>query len=253
MLEKSEFPDIAVLITAIGRRIAGFTSLGPYKTKQEGGLIGQVDGKRCLVVFYDQPNPLDADASSIKSAWWWREAWERLQHRKAYVAVSMIDSDAPRHGYQIVAKLAAAVIETSPAIGILWEAADAVWSADRFRTAVDQASEGLPVEMLVSVKLAADDEYSRPDGGLTCFALTWGLAAFDLMEIEVRGFDGPPAELVSTMLNMAAYIIKSGATISHGHTIGHDEHHKFTVHHEPSTIASGQTVYRLYLTSISKP
>jgi hypothetical protein len=109
------------------------------------------------------------------------------------------------------------------------------------------------VEMLVSVKLAVDDEYSRPDGGRTCFALTWGLAAFGLMEIEVRGFDGPPDELVSTMLNMAAYLIKSGATISHGHTIGHDEHHKFTVHHEPSTIASGQTVYRLYLTSIPKP
>jgi hypothetical protein len=28
---------------------------------------------------------------------------------------------------------------------------------------------------------------------------------------------------------------------------------KFTVHHEPSTIAADRTVYRLYLTSISKP
>jgi hypothetical protein len=221
MLDRAEFPDIAILIKAIGHRIAGFTSLGPYKTKQEGGLIGHVDGKRCVV--YDQPNALDADASCIKSAWWWRDAWDRLQPRKAHVAVSMLDSDAPRHGYRVIAKLAAAVIETSPAIGILWDAADAVWPADRFRTAVDQAGEDVPVEMLVSVKLAADDEYSRPDGGRTCFALTWGLAAFGLMEIEVRGFDGPPDELVSTMLNMAAYLIKSGATISHGHTIGHDE------------------------------
>jgi hypothetical protein len=115
----------------------------------------------------------------------------------------MTDDDKPRHCYRTIAKLAAAVIETSPAIGILWEAADAVWPADRFRTAVDQAGEDLPVEMLVSVKLA--------------------------------------------------WMTSIHALTADGHTIGHDEHHKFTVHHEPSTIATGQTVYRLYLTSIPKP
>jgi Domain of unknown function (DUF4261) len=117
---------------------------------------------------------------------------------------------------------------------------------------VDRAGDDLPVDMLVSVKLAADDEYSRPDGGRTYFALTWGLAAFGLMEIEVRGFDGQPDELITTLINITAYLLKSGATIRHGDTISHDEHHKFTVHHEPSTVAAGQTVYRLYLTSIPK-
>ena len=253
MLDRAEFPDIAILVKAIERRVAGFISRPPYQTQDQRGFLCRVDGKLCVVAFFDQPNPLNADASCILSAWWWREAWDRLRQRKAHAVVCMTDDDEPRHCYRTIAKLAAAVIETSPAIGILWAAADAVWPADRFRTTVDQAGDDLPVEMLVSVKLAADDEYSRPDGGRTYFALTWGLAAFGLMEIEVRGFDGPPDELITTLLNVAAYLIKSGATISHGHTIGHDEHHKFTVRHEPSTIASGQTVYRLYLTSIPKP
>ncbi len=227
---------------------------GPLtRRRSSAGSYAEVDGKLCVVAFFDQPNPLNADASCILSAWWWREAWDRLRQRKAHAVVCMTDDDEPRHCYRTIAKLAAAVIETSPAIGILWAAADAVWPADRFRTTVDQAGDDLPVEMLVSVKLAEDDEYSRPDGGRTYVALTWGLAAFGLMEIEVRGFDGQPDELITKLLNIAAYLLKSGAIIRHGDTIGHDKRHKFTVRHEPSTIAAGQTVYRLYLTSIPKP
>jgi hypothetical protein len=58
---------------------------------------------------------------------------------------------------------------------------------------------------------------------------------------------------IAGFTSLGPYKTKQERGLSHGHTIGHDEHHKFTVHHEPSTIASGQTVYRLYLTSIPKP
>ena len=72
------------------------------------------------------------------------------------------------------------------------------------------------------------------------------------MEIEVRGFDGTPDELVAMMPNMASYLINRGASIKHGETVGYDDEQKFTVRHEPSTIAPGQTVHRLYLTSIAR-
>jgi hypothetical protein len=130
-----------------------------------------------------------------------------LQQRKAHIVVCMIHEDDPEHRYSVIAKLAAAVIDTSPAIGVLWELADAVWPADEFRNEVDRSGTEPPVRMCVSVKLARDAVYLHPSGGPAYSGLSWSLAAFDLMEIEVRGYGGKPAELAMMMLNMAAYLI----------------------------------------------
>jgi len=47
---------------------------------------------------------------------------------------------------------------------------------------------------------------------------------------------------------MASYLIKRGDVVGDGHTVGHDgDYKKFTVRHQPSTIAPGRIVHRLYL------
>jgi hypothetical protein len=247
MLDKVAFPSDGVLMAAIRRRVPGFSNAFPDVRDDPAGLIGDVDGKRCIVAFYDQPNPLEPDHSCIKSAWWWRNAWDCLQQRKAHIVVCMIHEDEPVHRYGIIARLAAAVIDTSPAIGVLWELADAVWPADEFRDEVNRSGTEPPVRMCVSVKLAGDAVYPHPSGGPAYSGLTWGLAAFDLMEIEVRGYGGKPAELAMMMLNMAAYLIACGPVVEDGQTVGYEGQQKFMVHREPSTIAPGLTVYRLYL------
>jgi hypothetical protein len=247
MLDKVAFPSDGVLMAAIGRRVPGFSKAFPEVTDDPAGLIGDVDGKRCIVAYYDEPNPLGPDFTCIKSAWWWRGAWDCLQHRAAHVVVCMINEDEPVHRYGIIARLAAAIIDTAPAIGVLWDLADAVWPADEFRNEVDRAGRDPPVRMCVSVKLARDALFPNPNGGSAYSGLTWGLAAFDLMEIEVRGYGGKPAELATMMLNMAAYLIACGPVVEDGATVGYDEQRKCKVRHEPSTIAPDLTVYRLYL------
>jgi hypothetical protein len=82
------------------------------------------------------------------------------------------------------------------------------------------------------------------------YGLTWGLSAFNIMEIELRCFDGTPLEMVGILLDMASYLIKHGPVIGDAHTVGQDgDHKKFLGRHEPSTIAPGRMVYRLYLAS----
>jgi len=243
MLDQTEFPDRDQLFAAIRRRIPSIVDSFPDSKEGASGLIVAADGKRCVAGYYPEPYPLEPDDQCIKSAWWWREARADLQHHRAYVAVAVVDEDGPVHRFATMAAVAAAVIETSSAIGVLWVPAEAVWRADKFREEVDSLSGELPVGSCVSVKLIGErDGDRRTYCGFTC-----GLAAFDLMEIEVRDFKGPAMKMIETILDMASYLIKSGPIIEHGQTIGHVGEGRFDVYHQPSTYVEGRMVYRLYL------
>jgi hypothetical protein len=39
MLDRAEFPDIAIVVKAIERRVAGFTSSPPYQTQDQRGFL----------------------------------------------------------------------------------------------------------------------------------------------------------------------------------------------------------------------
>jgi len=248
LLATAEPPHSSTLLNAIRRRLPGFANA--CSNNEEGpALIGRVEGMHCMIAFCGEPGDLDPSASYISSAWWWHDAWESLERAKAYILLSMLDAEEPSRCWQVLCRLTAAVTEAVPAIGVLWEPADAAWPADEFRAEVDRAGEDIPVRMLVSVKVGRD-ECPGDDGVPTLYGLTWGLAAFNLMEIELRCFDGEPLEMVGFLLDMASYLIKHGDVVDDGHTVGHDgDHKKFMVRHEPSTIAPGRMVHRLYLAS----
>ena len=187
------------------------------------------------------------DESFIRAAWWWPDAWDALQQRKAHCIVSVMSADDPRSGYAMLARLTAAVIDANPnAIGVIWDAADAVWQADTFRNEVDGVGDGLPLAMCVSVKLGRDTQFPKSDGSPALLAMTFGLAAFGLMEIEVRGFEGEERDLIPLLLNIAGYLIENGPVIADGDTLGPDEGTRFRVQHLASTLAPGTTVYRVH-------
>ena len=246
MLAQPRFPDGPTLLAAIRRRVPDFPD--PVSGDPGSALVTFYRRQMCTMMFMGVPNPLGPDESCIRSAWWWRDAWEQLERRQAHVIVSVGGAINPHECYGTLARLVAAVVETTPAIGVSWSAADAVWPADMFRNSVDQAGDGLPLSQLVSIKFGQDTQYPRPDGGEAILAMTWGLAAFGLMEIEVRGFAGAADKLATTLLDLAAYLITSGPVIQDGNTVGPDVQTKFLVRHENSTLAPGRKVYRLYMT-----
>ncbi len=99
----------------------------------------------------------------------------------------------------------------------------------------------------VSVKLNKDTHYPKKDGSPALLCMTYGLAAFGLMEVEVRGFPGTPAELGAMALSMASYLLNSGAVIKNGDTIGREGEPQFRVTYELSTLDIGKQVYRLHI------
>jgi hypothetical protein len=247
MMSNSDAPALERLVAAIKRRIPDF-ELTPGEGKAGEPLVGRVEDRLCAILYVEVPNPISPTDSFVNSAWWWPEAAKDLEARRAHAIVTVMGGTDPRADYILLAKLAAATIDTTQSIGVIWEAADAAWQADLFTDIVDSVGNDLPMPLLFSVKLGRDSENPKADGQAAWLAMTYGLAAFDLMEIEVRGFTGnTPQVMIETMQNIGAYLLEAGPVIADGHTVGPDEQTRIMVRHEESTLNPGTTVYRLYL------
>jgi hypothetical protein len=76
---------------------------------------------------------------------------------------------------------------------------------------------------------------------------TTGLSAFGLPEIEADGARWGPGELLKFCVNLVTYVIKRGAPIPDGDTIGRSATEKIKVRHAPSMWQREGLVMKLML------
>src|SRR4029077_7093512 len=127
-------------------------------------------------------------------------------------------------------------LEHSPALGIHWAPADALWKPEAFIEVIRNSSGSLPTAICVSIRLARDAGLARNNAKPTLMAVTCGLTAFGIMEIEVRDYAGKARDLYPIMLNLVDYITISENIVRDGDTIGPDAKTKFTIRVQDSTL-----------------
>jgi Domain of unknown function (DUF4261) len=250
ILKTPRMPRNRDVIAAIKKRVPEFstpeeTSDAPASSIVAFGVRG---AGMVPLMFLDAPNPMTPSDSCVTSAWWWPDDWEHLRKRQGHVVVTVSHPDAKERSL-LLAQLAAGTIEATDAMAVIWNSADAVWPSDVFLQSVDATPGELPLSMVVAVKIGNDTENLKPDGNASVFAITEGMVAFGLMEIEVRGYTGAVPQLCGQILNIAGYLIDQGAVIGDGHTIGGTPEDRTTVHHLASTVRPGKTVYRIDMTA----
>jgi hypothetical protein len=243
MLDSSTFPKAGDLIAAIKKRLPGFES-NPAFAKPDS-IVGTMGRRLLAILLVNAPNPLSPNESFIRAAWWWPDVSTAVAKRKAHIIVNVGSSDDPREDYLTLAKAVAAVMETSPAIGVIWDSADAIWPRDMFMESLDRADTNVPTSLFVSVKLGRDTNFPKKDGSAAWLGMTYGLRAFGLKEVEFRGYEGQPSELAALLLRVAAYLLLKGDVIKDGETMGETLERQHQFKFEPSTLESGKQVYRM--------
>jgi hypothetical protein len=250
VLKTRRMPRACDVVAAIKKRVPEFSVPEEASEAPAGSIVafGVRGAGMTPLMFLDAPNPMSQSDSCVSSAWWWPDDWEHLRQRQGHVAVTVSHRDAKQRSL-LMAQLAAGIVEATDAMAVVWNPADAVWPSDTFLASVDATPGELPLSMVVAVKIGNDTEKLKPDGKPSWFAITEGLAAFGLMEIEVRGYPGEVPRLCGQILNIAGYLIDQGAVIGDGHTIGGTPEDRTTVRHLPSTVRPGTTVYRIDMTA----
>jgi hypothetical protein len=251
VLGSEEFCSDATFHAAIRQR---FPSLPPFDPPQQASqdapvFVNTLDGQFCTVMCVGAPNPMNANESFIRHAYWWPDASTALQNRKAHVIVYVKgDANVPAAvALKTLAKLTAAVASVMPApMAIIWDGADALWPTRMFVETVEGAGDHLPLDVLVSVKQGVDPDYEGQSGVPTRWLRTDGLASLGHKEIEARGVEGDPAEAAAFMLGMAYLLAVAGRTIKEGESISVAGHAKaFSVRETTSSLIAGRHVYAL--------
>ncbi|MEQ1613592.1 MAG: DUF4261 domain-containing protein [Hyphomicrobiaceae bacterium] len=251
ILSTSRMPRAGDVLAAIAKRNLDFNATTTELDAPAKAIVGfGMHGAGLMaLMFMDVPNPLSPNDSCVATAWWWPDDWAQLQKRKGHVMIH-VPHDDPKQRSILLAQLTAAVVETTDAMAVIWNPADAVWQSEVFLKAVDATPPGqLPHSIAIAVRVGNDTENLRADGSPMNFGITNGLAEFGLMEIEVRGYPGYSIDMCATMINLASYLVDNGPVIGDGHTIGATAEQRMTVRHMPSTVVLGKSVYRLYMPS----
>ncbi len=194
-----------------------------------------------------------AQRSFVTSCWWWPETREVVALTKAHALTIMlgaVERTPPKERVLVELQLAAAALDIlKTATAVVWPDANAMWKPDDFRRDLEQAKGEIPVTLTVAVKIGEDTEHLRPNGKPTWFAMTEGLNAFGIMEVEWRAFDSDVSNLAPWLLGIAQYLLTNGPIVGHGDSMGSsgsDTMPPVFVRHEPSTTVLGTQAYVVY-------
>jgi hypothetical protein len=195
--------------------------------KPESVFVGVPDG----MAFYSlmpAPIPWGDLEGPCETTLFWRDAEKKLRNHTHHLIVSLMGGPGtPLERHIWFTKFVAAVTEQSDAAGIYWGAGTVVNSPE---VLCEQAEVLTPDDLFPPLWV---DHRLWQDGGKFYFATT-GLHAFDLPELEAEGGDWPPDEFFEFCQNLVTYIIKRGAAIGDGETIGRSAEEKFKVRHKKS-------------------
>jgi hypothetical protein len=268
----SEVEDIApdALKDAVNRRIPDIdfacpTPVDPKKLARHPTVLGSypesIKASRseraplfCGVTYRPEVYIEDiARQSFVTSCWWWPETREVVALTKAHALTVMlgdVDKRPPKERILVELQLAAAALDVlKTATAVVWPDADAMWKPDDFRRDLEQAKGEIPITLTVAVKIGDDTEHLRPDGTPKWFAMTEGLNALGIMEVEWRAFDSDVSNLAPWLLGIAQYLVTNGPIIRHGDSVGTNVPGAMPpafIRHEPSTTVLGTQAYVVY-------
>ena len=236
----SGFPGNEELTQAIAARIpAVVVAPEPLATPADSLLLLH-EGYMLTVMKVGAPCPISADDPCVQNAWYWPGAQAEVKRHKRHMLVSVSGGADAKRRAGLHGQMVAAVIGTAKdALAVHWADSDSLWPAAFVAKGIAPGALAPPVMFCVAAKLSRD-----ADGDVS--AITQGLSAFGLMEIEARSFRGDPVALNGVILDLAKYLVEAGAVIKDGDTIGPDAKMKVRVRHEDSILVAGTTVYRLY-------
>ncbi|TWT81538.1 hypothetical protein CA13_29910 [Planctomycetes bacterium CA13] len=212
--------------------------------------ISQIDfensGKDKLdpgTVFVSKMPPLQIDAEDLGSPLWPLAQQELASNQCHWIVTTACSELSPVNEALLLTHVTDAILRShSAAVGVLWHKHGLKLSSRCFREIVASlAPQELPTSLWIDINVIADP--SDPD--TPPIALTSGMDAFDLMEIECIGSPEPPDEIRDRIDGICDYLLKNGPVLEHGNTLGESETERILVLHTKSAFGREGKVIQL--------
>lgn len=215
----------------------------PIEVRQcEGALSFFLGTEKIIVSAIAAPIPWADLEGPCNAAWYWPEAARALRGHAAHLLAIVIPSGPDRKPAAMkLAKVAAALVECSPAAGVFWGGSGTVHAPGPFcETAAKAASDRLPVEIWVGFGLI-----NEPNGAHSLF--TSGLEEFGLMELEIHRSPSEPQFLYQCLFDIVHYVLRNNTILHDGETIGLSTEQRVLITMAKSVCDGTTDVFRLQM------
>ena len=175
-----------------------------------------------------------------RAAWYWPEAARELRSHEAHL-LAVVVPGTPDHKAAAIklTKVAAALVASSPAVGVFWGGSGTVHAPGPFhQTASALAPDRLPIEIWVGFGLI-------PEGDETHSVFTSGLEDFGLQEIEIHNSQRDPQFLYERLFDVVHYVLRKDVILHDGETIGITDTERITIQQTQSVCDGVTSVLQL--------
>jgi len=152
---------------------------------------------------------------------------------QAHLLVAVLGKDSPMKAGELYVKIASTCLKAKNALGIY--DCGTVWlPEDYIRFAMVMKEGEFPLTNLVFVGLYQNEK------GVSSW--TNGLRSFGKEELEVINSSQSPSEVYELMLNISSYILKEGAVLRDGETLGYSAEQKLPIKLSQGVYVEGQSL-----------
>lgn len=188
--------------------------------------------------------PIDFNEDAPPAALWPTSRADMASHRSHWILTTFGSDFDPVEEALLLTHFTHSLLRSFPtALGVLWHRHGLRVSSDNFRTIVDSLEpDELPTSIWIDIAVVPP-----PDPQDHQIALTTGMDAFDLMEVECIGSPEPPIETHRRINGICEYLLNNGPVLKHGHTFGESESERISIVHAASAFGrEGKVIHLVY-------
>lgn len=203
-------------------------------------IVLEVEGAMILIGLMGAPIPWGDLEWPAAHAIFWPDAAKALHGHRAHVIVAIMKGPvAPVARHLLLTRAVAAVVATTPAVGVYWSPAPAVVAPQFFLEVAAEASlESPPLLLWLSFQGEQAADGPRSLG-------TAGMGEFGQMNLLVSARGMAAEDMLELLLDAAGYLLANGAVLKDGDTFGHSATERIAISYVPAPWDANETVIRL--------
>lgn len=166
----------------------------------------------------------------------WMTANKDLENHNSHIIVTVISSkNSELERFKILTKVLSSIVATTNCIGVYQGSQSLLIPRQQYLESSDTLKTNqIPLDLWIYIGLRKGENGNS--------AYTYGLTAFDKLEIEFLNAKLDLEEMHSFLSNICAYVINSNITFKSGETLGYTTEQKIKITKSKGQFVEGQTL-----------
>lgn len=203
----------------------------------EGGTVTfSIQGETVALATMPIPIPSGDIQGTAQYAYNWITAEKDLENHNSHIIVSVMSSNNNEiERFTILTKILDSIVATTNCLGVYQGSQSLLISREQYLDSAETLKEDqIPIDLWIYIGLRKGENQNS--------AYTYGLTAFDKLEIECINASLNLEELHSLLSNICAYVISSNVTFKSGETLGYTAEQKIRITKSKGQFVEGETL-----------